>query len=231
MLYLIDLKYLFILIFLFNSNYLYAKGFEVTLSGEIESDSASKEKEFLFQLKHQDKKEKYLNKISLNVDNGYDKASNSKIKELFDYEQSLFIYRQSKKNFFSLDFRYKNDDFQSSETQNYTTYSLGYGVEKKYKKEQVRLSLSVGEKNSKINSTVIITPFVEYKNIYKKFSYLLFSRLTTGDDFRVFTNKITITYPFTETLSLKYIIAYESSQDNEGTEFQRLNKLALSVKF
>ena len=226
-----NLKYFLALILLCHVNILYAQRFEITVSGEIESDSASKEKEFLLQLKHKDKKAKYLNKLSLNFDNGYDKDTNSKIKELFDYEQSLFIYRESKKNFFSLYFRYKDDKFQDSETQNYSIYSLGYGIEKKHEQEQVRLSLSIGEKHSKLNSTVIITPSAEYKNEYKKFAYLLSSRLTSGDGFRVFTNKITVTYPFTEKLSLKYMIKYESSKDNEGKEFERLNKLALVIKF
>lgn len=226
--------FLTILYFFININDGYANkkyNSQATLTAKLQSNSSISEKEFLLKLKTQDKKEKYLHNLTINFDNEYSKITNAKIKELFDYQQKLLIYRESKKNFLSLYFRYKKDNVNIDNTQNYRIYSLGYGLEKKHEHEKIRISLSIGAQNSKENSTIIYTPNISYENQYKKFKYILSSNLTAGDDFSVFTNDITISYPFTKKLSLKYLIKYESSKDDKEKDFERLNRIALAIKF
>jgi uncharacterized surface anchored protein len=230
------LYYILFIIFCFvvSINHSYAKknyNSEATLSAKLQSDSSVSEKEFLLKLKSRDKKEKYLHNLSINFDNEYSKITNIKIKELFDYQQKLLIYRESKKNFLSLYIRYKEDNVNIDSTQNYQIYSLGYGLEKKHEDKKIRMSFSIGLQNNRDDSIIIYTPNISYENSYNKFKYTLSSSLTSGDNFSVFTNKAAISYPFTKKLSLKYLIKYELSKDGQETDFERLNKIALAIKF
>ena len=212
---------------------IYADTYKVDLSGELESDPVSKSEELLLKIKQEDDNKKYQNKISLKIDKGYQIANGISIqnKELFDYEQDFKLFFKEQKSFVALYFRYKDDDFGSSTSQNYSISSLGYGVQKQHKKEKVSLEFFVGQRHNSEKNIIIIRPVISYKNEYKKFLYEISSTVVRGSNFKIFKNDLEVTYPLSEILSLKYIVAYEESIDQDENDFERSNKIALSFKF
>ena len=111
----------------------HSKNFELTLTGNLESDPVSKEKELLVKFKQKAKDKKFLNKMSLKIDHGYrvNGGIATKNKELFDYEQNLQFFHKEKKSFIAVYFRYKDDNFSNSVIQNYSIFSTGYGIQKR----------------------------------------------------------------------------------------------------
>ena len=212
----------------------FAKKFNLTLSGEIASDSTSKDRKAFVRFKYKDPEKKFENKISLKIDHSYVKENNSvtKNKALFDYEQTLDIFLGIKKESYITIFgRYKEDEFNDSLTQNYRIFSLGYGIFKKRSEEEFSFDISLGEKRDSTENTVIIKPMISYKNHYKKLQYKISSSLTKGNNFSIFDNEIMFKYPMTKAISLKYIIEYERSHDQTIKDIDRSNKIALGIKF
>jgi len=205
---------------------------ELTLAGAIESDPASKEKELLVKFRHKDKEEKFLNKLSLKIDHGYlvNNGVATKNKELFDYEHNLQIFRKEQKSFVALYFRHKDDNFNDSVGQNYNIFSAGYGVQKKHKDEKVALEYYLGQRHNSEGDIIIMRPVLSYENIYKKFLYSASYSIVKGDNFKVIQNKFSISYPLSKTISLKYLLEYERSKDQNGNDFDKINKIALSIK-
>ena len=144
----------------------YSNNFDLTLAGEIESDPASKEKELLVQLKHQDDEKKYLNEISLKNEHGYQVSSGevTKYKELFDYEQNLQFFFKEQKSFVTLYFRYKDDQYSNALGQNYHIYSVGYGLQKEHEKEKISFQFSLGQKHNAEDDVIIARPSISYQN-------------------------------------------------------------------
>lgn len=89
----------------------------------------------------------------------------------------------------------------------------------------------MGQKRNSEDNVIIMRPVASYQNEYKNFIYKLSYSVVKGSNFKTVKNKLSITYPISEIISLKYIVEYENSKDKNGEDFDKLNKLALAIKF
>jgi len=208
-----------------------ADKYEITGTGELESDPTTKQEEVLLKFEQDDDLKKYSQDIELNIDNGFTKTNGEfvKTKDLFDYEHDVKYFGEN--DVFSTGyFRRKYDSFSTTAGQNYSLITAGVGLRKKHEDEEVLVQLSVGQRRS-AEDVYILMPKASYKNKFREFTYKVAVSLVKESNVEIFDSEFTLSYPINDTLSLKYLFEYESSEDHDTKEFRRLNKLALSVKF
>jgi hypothetical protein len=200
---------------------------EITVSGELDSNTVTSKKTLYIGGKHKSKI--YHNEAYFKTQHSYIKSNGktTKYRALFDYEQ-LSKKFDSPNKFSAIYIRHKNDKYRNSEYQNYSIISVGNGecINNNFCGE-----FFIGKRFNANKDIYIIRPAIIHKVKYKEYNLTINNSYIRGSHYRLLKNKIKISYDLNKKIAIKYIFDIERSKYNNLENKDKSNTLALSFKF